>query len=207
MIRRIGLTGTLGAGKSSVGRFFERWGAFRIDADRLAREAVAPGRPAHRRIRSRWGDRVLDETGGLDRAALRRIVLADPAERRRLEEIVHPAVRALRAERRREAERAEARWIVEEVPLLFEVGLEGEYDRIVVVDAPPELRRERVLAARAISDDEFEALERAQIPAAEKRRRADFLVVNDGTLAELESRARHVWEQLTGTAGDGPGLS
>lgn len=197
---RIGLTGTLGAGKSVVGRLFEGWGAWRIDADELAREAVDPGSPALERIREAWGDAVLDAVGGLDRAAMRRLVAGDAEARARLEAIVHPEVRRLRRERLAEAAAAGARVTVEEVPLLFEVGLEGEYDAIVVVDAPHELRRERVAAARGVPAGEFEAMAAAQWPPEAKRERADHVVWNDGSLEELEAKARAVWAAVAGTA-------
>lgn len=198
---RVGLTGTLGAGKSTVGRLFERWGAFRVDADRLAREAVEPGSGALERIRRTWGDRVLDAEGVLDRGALRRLVTRDPEARRRLERIVHPEVARLRAERRREAEDRGVEVFVEEVPLLFEVGLEEEFDRVVVVDAPEETRRRRVSRGREIDAAEFEAMDAAQMTGAEKRARADHVIWNDGDRASLERKARKVWERIRGEGG------
>ncbi|MFQ5678175.1 MAG: dephospho-CoA kinase [Gemmatimonadota bacterium] len=193
---RLGLTGSLGAGKSTVGRLFEAWGATRMDADELAREAVVPGSPAMEAICRAWGARVLDETGRLDRAALRRLVAADPEARAKLEAIVHPEVARLRAEGRARAARDGVELLVEEVPLLFEVGMEEEFDALVVVDAPVALRRERVLRNRGLSAGEFDALEAAQGAPAEKRRRADFLLWNARGREELADQARGVWEAL-----------
>lgn len=199
----VGITGTVGAGKSTVGRLFERWGAWRVDADELAREAVAPGSRALEEIRDAWGEAVLDEEGGLDRAALREVVFADPRARERLESIVHPEVRRLREERLREARDAGAEIVVAEVPLLLETGMEDEFDLVLVVDAPREDRLERVRSDRGVSADTFEAIEAAQWPAGRKRRAADLVVENDGSEEELEAAARRAWEAIRGRAGDG----
>jgi dephospho-CoA kinase len=193
---RIGLTGTLAAGKSTVGRMFERWGARRIDADDLAREAVAPGTPGLAAIRESWGEAVLHEDGSLDRDAMRRIVSADASERRRLEAIVHAEVRRLRAARTSEAEGEGAVIVVHEVPLLFESGLDRDCDAIVVVDAAVSTRRDRVRQRRGWTDEEFESIEAAQLSSDEKRARADHVIENDGTRAELEGKARAVWDVL-----------
>lgn len=193
---RVGLTGSLGAGKSTVGRLFESWGARRVDADRLARLAVEPGRPAHRRIREAFGEDALGDDGTVDRSALRRIVFRDPAARRRLEEIVHPEVGRLRGEALQRAHRDGSAVVVEEIPLLFEVGMEDEFDLVVVVDAPAEVRAERLREARGLSREEFEAMEAAQLPAEEKRSRADRVIHNDGSPEELTRRARRVWDDL-----------
>lgn len=199
----VGVTGTVGAGKSTVGRWFEEWGAWRVDADELAREAVAPGSPALQEIRDEWGDGVLDEEGGLDRAAMREVVFGDPEARERLESIVHPEVRRLRHERLREAREAGAEVVVAEVPLLLETGMEDEFDVVLVVDAPRDARRERVCSERGISAETFGAIEAAQWPADRKRRAADLVVENDGTLEELEEAARQAWKAVRERAGRG----
>ncbi len=197
---RIGVTGSVAAGKSAVGRLFERWGAWRIDADELAREAVRPGSPTLREIRARWGDAVLAPDGSLDRGAMRGIAFEDEAERRALERLVHAGVRELRGERRRAAAAAGARVVVEEVPLLFEVGLEDEYDAIVVVDAPVALRKERARRARGWSDEEFAAIEASQMPVAEKRAAADHVIENASDLEALARAARLVWDRVAAVA-------
>jgi dephospho-CoA kinase len=202
---RIGVTGTLGAGKSTLARLFESWGAWRIDADQLARDAVAPGTPALERIQAEWGDGVV-ASGALDRLALRRIVFADPEARKRLEAIVHPEVRRLREIRLAEASQAGAAVVVEEVPLLFEVGMAAAFDAIVVVDAARATRRLRVLEERSLASAEFDAMEAAQIPAEAKRRGATWVIDNDGTPQEFETAARALWEQIAaGTQDRSPG--
>ena len=192
----VGLTGTVGAGKSTVGRLFEAWGAWRVDADELAREAVEPGSPALEAIRGRWGDRVLNDDGSLDRAAMREEVFGRPEERELLEAIVHPAVRDLRGRELEAARRAGARIVVVEIPLLFETGLQDEFDRVVVVDAPARVRRRRIVEERGLDESTFEGIEAAQWAAGRKREAADLVIENAGGREELERRARTAWERI-----------
>lgn len=193
---RIGLTGNIAAGKSTVARVWQRLGATLIDADVLAREAVAPGTPALLEIAAEWGPLVLDGTGALDRAALRRIVFADPEARARLERIVHPAVGALREQAYRDARARGETLVVADIPLLFEVGLADEFDLIVLVDAPEDERRRRLVRDRGLPLEEARRMIAAQMPAAEKRTRADYVIDNTGTPAELERHAAEVWAEL-----------
>lgn len=192
----VALTGSLAAGKSTVGRLLEARGAVRIDADELAREAVRPGSPALEEIRGIWGDRVLAADGTLDRAALRSVVFGDPEARARLEEIVHAGVRALRRDRHAEAEARGARVVVDEIPLLYELALEDGFDIVIVVDAPPEVRRARAMAARGWTAEEFAAIEASQLPAAEKVARADHVIRNDGDEAALARATDEIWAAL-----------
>ena len=193
---RIGLTGTIGAGKSTVGRLFEGWGAVRLDADGLAREVVLPGSEGLAVIAEVWGEGVLAADGTLDRAALREIVFSDPSQRRRLEEILHPAIDRLRRERAEEAAAAGIAILVAEISLLFEKGLGDEYDVLVVVDAPEEVRRARVIAARGVSEEDFAAMNEAQWDGERKGAAADFLIVNDDRIRDLERQARDVWDAI-----------
>lgn len=195
---RVGLTGTLGAGKSTVAGLFEEWGARRMDADALAREAVAPGRPALKEIVSRWGPAVTDEDGGLDRDALREIVTADPAARRELEELLHPVVRRLMEERLAAAEEGGVEVAVVEVPLLFENDLADRFDWTVTVDAPRPERLARVREERDLPEHHFASMETAQWSGERKREAADLVIVNDGDLEELERETRRVWERVRG---------
>ncbi len=200
-VLKIGLTGNIASGKSSVARVWEELGATVIDADKLARQAVEPGTPALEAIAEEWGEKVLDEQGGLDRAALREIVFRDPKARARLEEIVHPAVRALRDEEYRRAEEQGDGIVVADIPLLFEAGLVGEFDVVVLVDAPEEVRQERLVRDRALDPEEARSMIAAQMPSELKRARADIVIENTGTLTELNERARDVWRQLQERAG------
>ena len=195
-MKSIGLTGTLAAGKSTVAKLFETWGAARISADELAREVVRPGGEALARIRASWGDGVIAADGSLDRAALRERVFADAEARRTLEEIVHPGVLALRQKRREVLERSGTAIVVEEIPLLLEKGLGSAYHVIVVVDAPVEQRERRLATARGVGPDEFARIDATQWPADRKRAAADFVIENDASLEALERRARDVWDAI-----------
>lgn len=192
----VGITGTLGAGKSTVGRLFEGWGAHRIDADELARRAVAPGSEALATIRERWGEAVIDREGGLDRAAMREIVFGNDAEREALEAIIHPAVGRLRDESLERAREMGAEIVISEVPLLFEKDLADEFDLVVTVDAPVETRRRRVRDERGLDAASFDAIDAVQWPPARKREAADLVIDNDGSRSDLEEAAREVWRTL-----------
>lgn len=200
----IGLTGNIASGKSEVARILAGLGATVIDADQLAREAVAPASPALGAIVARWGSGVLLQDGTLDRAALRRIVFADPAERAALEAIVHPEVR-----RRRDALVAAARArgdavVVADIPLLFEAGLAGDVDRIVLVDAPEPVRLARLITRRGLGEAEARRMMASQLPSGSKRARAHVVIDNDGTLEVLHRRTEAVWRDLLREARTAP---
>ncbi|WP_420440064.1 dephospho-CoA kinase [Candidatus Palauibacter sp.] len=193
---RVGLTGTVAAGKSMVARNLAERGAAVIDSDELAREIVRPGSPAYARIREAFGEGVIAPDGTLDRSALREATFADKRSRERLEEISHAGIRELRARRISEAAAAGVRVIVEEIPLLFEVGLENDYDMLVVVDAPREVREARALGSRGWTAEEFAAIDAAQLAASEKRRRADRVLDNRGDPGELDIATRELWREI-----------
>jgi dephospho-CoA kinase len=192
----VGLTGNIASGKSSVARRFAAHGATVIDADALARDAVAPGSRALAAIIERWGPSVISPGGELDRPALRRVVFGDPAALAALNAIVHPAVASRRAALLAEAATRGDRVVIADIPLLFESGLEGEVDVIVLVDAPAALRRARLLADRGLSDVEAEAMIAAQMPAERKRSRATHVIENAGSPDQLAARADEVWQAL-----------
>lgn len=192
----VALTGNIASGKSEVARVFAARGARVIDADVLAREVVEPGTPALAEIAARWGTRILHADGSLDRAALRRIVFADPAEREALNAIVHPRVEARRRELLAAAEREGVPIVVADIPLLFEVGLADRFDRVVLVDASESARRQRLVTHRGVPEADARAMIASQMPAAEKRKRAHIVIENDGTLDELRARAERVWDML-----------
>lgn len=198
---KVGLTGNIAAGKSTVAEVWRSLGATVVDADELARRAVDPGTPAFSAIAAEWGEQVVEPDGGLDRAALRRIVFADPAARERLEQIVHPAVAGLREELYRQAEARGEAVIVADIPLLFEVGLVDEFDVVVLVDAPEETRLARLVGDRGLDPAEAQKMIGAQMPSALKRARADYVIENTGSLAEVRRRARDVWQELERRAG------
>jgi dephospho-CoA kinase len=192
----IGLTGNIASGKSTVARLFEERGAALIDADVLARRAVEMGTTAYRDIVRRWGEEVLAPDGEVDRGALRRIVFSEPEELEALNRIVHPEVARLRDRLVADAKRRGELICVVDIPLLFERDLVDEFDRIVLVDAPRPIRLERLVRDRALRETEAMDMIAAQMPAELKRARADFIIDNVGTLAELETRAAEVWSAL-----------
>ncbi len=193
---KVGLTGNIAAGKSTVARIWRSLDGTVVDADVLSRQAVEPGTPALARIAQEWGDAVMEAGGGLDRAALRRIVFADPSARERLEAIVHPAVAELREEAYRAAAERGEHVVVADIPLLFEAGLVDDFDAVVLVDAPEEVRLARLVGDRGMDPEEARRMIAAQMPSELKRARADFVIANTGTLLELERRAREVWTEL-----------
>lgn len=193
---RVGLTGNIGSGKSTVARTWRRLGARVVSADELARRVVVPGSPALGRIAETFGDGVLRKDGSLDRAALRSIVFRDAAARRRLEAIVHPEVERLRRIEEERLRSEGAGIVVHEIPLLFEAGLEGRVDVVVLVDASEEARLRRLIDSRGIDPAEAQDMIGAQMPAQAKRTRADVVIDNNGDVAELEMEAERVWTEL-----------
>lgn len=198
----VGLTGNIGSGKSTVARRLAALGATIIDADELARQAVEIGTPALRRIAERWGAEVLAPDGLLDRAALRRRVFHDATELEELNQIVHPAVTQLRDDQVAAAQARGDRVVICDIPLLFERRLADEFDRIVLVDAPRPLRLERLVRERGLEETEALDMITAQMPAELKRARADHVINNTGTLAELDVRVAELWAELSREANE-----
>ncbi len=196
----VALTGNIAAGKSAVAGLFRQWGATVLDADEIVREVQAPGSPVLLRIAERFGPSVLRADGSLDRAALRRVVLSEPDALAALNRIVHPAVQVRRTELMAEAAARGDRLVVSDIPLLFEAANPNEFDVIVLVDAPEALRLERIVEHRGLDRSEALTMIRAQMPAAEKRARSDFVIENDGDLAALERTAAEVWRALRARA-------
>jgi len=192
----VGLTGGIGSGKSAVAELFASFGATIVDADVLAREAVAPGSSGLDEIASRWPQTIRD--GGLDRAALAAIVFADPAARAELDAIVHPRVRALAAER--EAAAGDDAIVVHVVPLLFE----GDYYKTcacnVLVVAPRDARIVRVIARDGWTREAIEARMAAQIDPDLARSLADEVIENDADRETLARRARAVFDRIVSRA-------
>lgn len=196
----VALTGNVAAGKSAVAELWREAGVPVVSADVLAREAVAPGSPGLQEIREAFGDDVLTAGGALDRDAMRARVFADPAARERLEAIVHPRVWAARESwlKARRAQGADV--VVSEIPLLFETGRQGDFDVTVLVDAPEPERLRRLVELRGLDAGEAQRIMDAQMDPATKRDLADIVLVNDGSLADLASRAAEVLASLQGAA-------
>lgn len=190
---QIGLTGGIGAGKTTVARRFAELGALVVDADVLAREVVGPGTDGLAAVVAEFGPEVLAADGSLDRPALAKLVFGDEAARERLNAIVHPLVRRRAAEQIAEAPPGTV--VVQDVPLLVETGLAGGYDLVVVVEAPEEVRVGRLTRDRGIAADEARSRMAAQATDAERRAVADVVLVNDGDLDGLRAQADRVWSE------------
>ena len=191
---KVGLTGGIGAGKSEVSRLLVACGAVLIDADRIAREVVAPGTPGLAAVVETFGEGVLAENGSLDRPKLGSIVFADPDRLAALNAIVHPLVGA----RSRELETAapEDAVVVHDVPLLTENGLAPLYDVVVVVDADPATQLDRLVRLRGMTEEDARARMAAQATREQRRQIADIVVDNDVPLPDLERRVKDVWAEL-----------
>lgn len=196
----VALTGNVASGKSTVASLFGAWGAELIDADQLVREVQAPGTPVLLAIARRFGTNVLRPDGSLDRAALRSQVLADPQALADLNQLVHPAVLRLREARLAALREAGARIVVTDIPLLYEAADPNAFDAVVLVDAPADLRRQRLFERSGLPPHEAGRLIAAQMPSEMKRSRATFVIDNDADLATLEARARAVWTALEARA-------
>lgn len=187
----VGLTGGIGAGKSTVARELARLGAVVVDADDVARAVVAPGTPGLAAVVAEFGPGILRPDGSLDRAALGRVVFADDGARRRLEDITHPLVAAESA-RRAEAAPPDA-VVVHDVPLIVEKGLADRYDLVVVVGADEDVRVERLVRTRGVSHEDALARVRAQADDRARRAVADVWLDNSGTPEELLEAVRRLW--------------
>jgi dephospho-CoA kinase len=196
----VALTGNIAAGKSAVAELFRRWGATVIDADEIVREVQAPGGPVMGEIAARFGASVVRADGSLDRPALRRQVLADPDALAALNRIVHPAVQTRREELTAAARSRGDPIVVSDIPLLFEAADPAEFDVIVLVDAPEEVRLARLMEHRGLDREEARRMIEAQMPSGEKRARSDYVIENDADPAALERVAQKVWRALQSRA-------
>jgi dephospho-CoA kinase len=195
-VLNVGLTGNIASGKSTVVELFRKWGATVIDADVLAREAQAVGSAVLAAIASRFGADVLAPDGTLDRAALRAKVMGDDDALLALNALVHPAVQQRRLELQRAARERGDAIVINDIPLLFEVLNAGQFDTVVLVDAPPAVRRARLRALRGLSNEDADRMIAAQMAAERKRAQSQHVIENTGTLAELEHEARRVFDEL-----------
>lgn len=193
----VGLTGGIATGKSTAVRMLVRKGARVIDHDALVHTLQEPGQPVWKRIVEAFGRDILDAGGRIDRKKLGAVVFGNETRRKALEGIVHPAVLE-EAQRRRDEIASEDRQaiVLSDIPLLLEVGMQGLFDLILLVYAPPEVQIARVMKRNRMTRDEAVARLEAQMPIDEKLRAADVVIRNDGTMRDLEKRVGEVWEEL-----------
>ena len=195
-MKRVALTGGIATGKSHVRAEFERLGVPTIDADKLARDAVADGSPGLKAVISRFGHGVLDDTGALDRRKLGSIVFHDPVARRDLEDIIHPAVRRAIDDWFASLENKTPRFAIADIPLLFETGRHREFDVVIVAECAPSTQITRVMARDGVSESDARARVAAQMPIEEKVRRADHVINTDGSFEETNRQVRRVFDAL-----------
>jgi len=191
---RVGLTGGVASGKSTVSAMLAELGAVVIDADLLAREAVAPGSDGLAEVVAAFGPEVLTPEGELDRPAVGAIIFADPERRRVLESILHPRVRA-RAAQIESAVAAEA-VVVHDIPLLAETGQAAGFDAVVVVDVPAEVQVERMTRLRGMAREDAEARIAAQASREQRRAIATYVIDNTGSIEDLRAEVARVFGEL-----------
>ncbi|WP_396222653.1 dephospho-CoA kinase [Gemmatimonas sp.] len=196
----VALTGNIASGKSTVATLLAAHGATIIDADELARAAVAPGTAGLEGVVERFGPGVLAHDGSLDRAALRARVFRDAVARDALNAIVHPAVRRLREEAVAAAHARGDRIVVSDIPLLFEVGLEHAFDAVILVDAPEPVRLARLVRDRGLGAEEAQAMIDAQWPSARKRTGSTWVIDNSGDRDALAAGVQALWTQIEARA-------
>jgi dephospho-CoA kinase len=192
----LGLTGGIASGKSTVANIFRELGARVVSADDLAREVVRPGSVTLQDIVARFGPEILDEAGNLNRRMMAERIFSNRGERSALNRITHPAIARLAARRFREMERAGARLIVYDAPLLFEAAAEGQVDAVLVVTIAPDRQLKRLMARNGLSRSEAMARIESQMPQQEKTARADFLIDNSGSVEETRQQVRALMARL-----------
>ena len=198
-MKLVGLTGGIASGKSTVAKILERLGAAVINADTLSREVVEPGQDAWKEIVEAFGADILQSDQTLDRQKIRTIIFNNPDARKKLESIIHPRVRALAEERIREHTAAGYPVIVYEVPLLFEGNLQEWLRPVILVACDVGTQRTRLQKRDHLTDAEAQKHIDAQMSLAEKRRLADYVIENDGSLADLEQQVGAVVEKIKAT--------
>ena len=198
-MKLVGLTGGIASGKSTVAKIFQRLGAAIVNADDLAREVVLPGREAWKEIVASFGAEILQTDQNLDRQKLRTLIFNQPEARKRLESIIHPRVRALAEERIRQYSAAGYPVVIYEVPLLFEGKLQEWLRPVILVACNVETQTGRLQQRDHLTRADAEKHIAAQMSLAEKRRLADYVIENNGSLADLERQTREIVEQLKAT--------
>ena len=198
-MKLVGLTGGIASGKSTVAKILERLGAAVINADALSREVVEPGKDAWKEIIDAFGAGVLQPDQTLDRQKLRTVIFNDSDGRKKLEAIIHPRVRALAEEKIREHAVAGYSIIVYEVPLLFEGNLHEWLRPVILVACDVDTQRARLQERDRLTQTEAQKHIDAQMSLTERRRLADYVIENDGSLADLEQQVRAVVEKIQAT--------
>jgi dephospho-CoA kinase len=200
----LGITGNIGAGKSSVAREFQRLGAALVDADQLAREVVEPGSPVLAELVEQFGREILNSAGRLDREALGRLVFSDDSARQQLNRITHPAIAERSTGRLNQLRRqADIPLVVYEAALLYEAGAEARVDRVLVVKIDPQVQLQRLMARDGCDEQSARQKIAAQMPQNDKLARADYVIDNSLSLEETRRQVEKLWPQLLMAGGTG----
>jgi dephospho-CoA kinase len=198
----IGLTGGVATGKSTVAKGFEALGVPVLDADGLAHLAIEPSKGAYDRLVEAFGSGILTDSDRIDRRKLRELLVSDPQAKKQIEAIVHPEVLRLSLKKMEKFERKGARWLLFEVPLLFETGLEKVLSPVIVVYCPRSIQVERLIMRDKMALEDALGLLEAQKDIEEKRRLADFVLDNTGPFHTLQPQIETLYETLKGRYGD-----
>jgi dephospho-CoA kinase len=194
---RVGLTGGIAAGKSTVGAMFVELGCHLIDSDRITHELLEPGQAVHDAVVKQFGRRILAPDGTIDRRILGEIVFQNPQAREMLNSLVHPAVIQRQQDWLREVEEKDSRGIaMVDAALMIEVGTYKNYDKVIVVICTPEIQRQRLKARSTLSAEQIEARIQAQMPMDEKAKFADFVIDNSGALDATREQVERVFRDL-----------
>ena len=184
MAYRVGLTGGIGSGKSTVSSIFSRLGVPVIDADQIARSLVEPGTDALSKLTAHFGEEILNQ-GQLDRRRLRELIFTDEAAKKWVEALLHPLVKREMLSR---ADQQDSAYVVLEIPLLFEAGYQNLLDRVLVIDVPPALQVDRVVSRDEVPQSQVESVIRAQISAKARLKQANDVIDNTGSLEQLREQ-------------------
>jgi len=196
---RVGLTGGISTGKSTVARMFADLGCHLLDADLIVRELFRPGETVNRAVVILFGDRVLAADGSINRSVLGEIVFNDPLARQLLNSLVHPEVIKREKQWQEELHRQDPNAIgIVESALMIEAGTYTNYDKVILVTCPPEVQRRRLRERSGLADDQIQARIASQMPMEEKARFADYIIDNSGSLDETRTQVSNVYARLTG---------
>lgn len=197
-MKRIGLTGGIGSGKSTVAKMFEELGAVIIDADQVSRDLMRPGSPVLAQVAETFGDQILTNDGRLIRPELAKIVFSDSQAREKLNNIVHPAVRRHSAQLAEEAQVAPdfSGVIIEDIPLLAETGQAHRFDAVVVVEVEPGIRLQRLVQQRGMTEDDARARMAAQASDEQRREIATWVVDNSRSLDDTRGQVEQIYSRL-----------
>jgi len=194
---RVGLTGGIATGKSTVGAMFVELGCHLIESDQITHQLFEPGQAVHAAVVQQFGKRILAGDGTIDRRILGDIVFKDPQARAKLNSLVHPAIIQRQQEWLKEMDAQDPGGIaIVDAALMIEVGTYKNYDKVIVVTGSPEIQRERLRARSALSEEQIESRIRSQMPTEEKLKYADFVIDNSGSIGSTRAQVERVYRQL-----------